>query len=283
MGIYTNSCSPDNQKSKKQIRDEAVFSHMPLIKEIAQNIQQKLPAGIDLETLLHEGIVGFLEAFEKYDPTRGVELGAYARPRITGQIIEFLRSLDLKGTRKIRSLGRKIDRARQRVETLYARQATDEEIAEVLGISLAEYHKTAAKTDTRIVSMHDAEYQEHKIQDIFSKNPAEIVENRDLIEKLASVMELLPDKLRLVITLYHYKELTFQEIAELLGVTEGRICQIYGDTIVFMRQLLENNNSLLININAHSFRTLTTIVSDLEELLSEPSLNLEQDLDLLLK
>lgn len=227
-------------------QEEIVDAYLPLVRLVAERIHRRLPPGIDLGSLIHSGIVGLLEALQRYDPKRGVAFQTYARYRIQGEIMEYLRSLDWV-SRSVRSWGRRVSAARTRLTGKFGREALPEEMANELGVSLDEYYRVDQKvSDATLLSLEDlsvaSEEDWRKTQDKFSNNPFQdplvCVEGKDLVEKLTAAIDVLPERERLVVSLYYHEELTLREIGEMLNLTEGRICQIHSQAVTRLRQAL---------------------------------------------
>ncbi|MBI3300675.1 MAG: FliA/WhiG family RNA polymerase sigma factor [Deltaproteobacteria bacterium] len=233
--------------AKEQAAQEAmVDAYLPLVRLVAERIHRRLPPGIDLGSLIHSGIVGLLEALQRYDPKRGVAFQTYARYRVQGEIMEYLRSLDWV-SRSVRAWGRRVAAARSRLTGKFGREASPEEMAGELGVSLEEYYRVDQKvSDATLLSLEDlsiaSEEEWKRAQEKFTHNPFQdpltSVEGKDLVEKLTAAIEKLPERERLVITLYYHEELTLREIGETLGLTEGRICQIHSAAVARLRQAL---------------------------------------------
>lgn len=230
-------------------REEIVDAYLPLVRLVAERIHRRLPPGIDVSSLIHSGIVGLLEALQRYDPKRGVAFQTYARYRIQGEIIEYLRSLDWV-SRSVRAWGRRVSAARTRLTGKFGREASPEEMARELGVSLDEYYRVDQKvSDATLLSLEDlgaaSEEEWRRAQEKFASNPFQdplvCVEGKDLVEKLTSAIDTLPERERLVVSLYYHEELTLREIGEMLGLTEGRICQIHSQAVARLRQALEDD------------------------------------------
>lgn len=235
--------SPRNDPS----REELIQSYLPLVRKVAEKVHRRLPPGVDLESLIHSGVIGLLEALERFDPTRGVAFEAYARYRIQGEVMQALRSLDWV-SRSVRAWGRKVEAARNELRGRFGREPEAEEMAGELAIDLEEYYRVEQKvSEATLLSLEDlslaSEETWAKARDEFRQRPYEdplsFVEHKDLIEKLASGIEELPERERMVITLYFHEELTLREIGEILHLSEGRVCQIYAQAVSRLRGTLE--------------------------------------------
>ncbi len=248
MASTAQASSSSSKKSKNALSsDEQVEAYLPLVRTVAERVYRRLPPGIDLDSLIHSGIVGLMQALQRYDSKRGVAFQTYARYRIQGEIIEYLRSLDWV-SRSVRSWGRRVATARNRLTGKLGREASPEEMAGELGVSLDEYYRVDQKVNaSTLLSLEEvtavSEENWKKTQDGFTKNPFQdplsAVEDKDLVEKLAGGIEELPERERLVVTVYDHEELTLREIGEVLHLTEGRICQIHAQAVVKLRQHLQ--------------------------------------------
>jgi RNA polymerase sigma factor for flagellar operon FliA len=246
-----------SQKEQKQVRfvlgqtaerakEDMIVQYLPLVRCVAEKVHRRLPPGVDLESLVHSGVVGLLEALDRFDPKRGVEFEIYARYRIQGEVMECLRSLDWV-SRSLRSWGRKIEAAKAKLAGKLAREPTAEEVAKKLDISLESYYRLDQQVndatllsleDSSILSEADWERTQEKCLYKAFLDPLSFVESKDLVEKLAAAVAALPERERMVVTLYHYEELTLREIGGILDLSEGRICQIFGQAVGRLRSAL---------------------------------------------
>src|SRR5215475_11900722 len=136
-------------------QEEIVDTYLPLVRLVAERVHRRLPPGIDVSSLIHSGIVGLLEALQRYDPGRGVAFQTYARYRIQGEIMEYLRSLDWV-SRSVRAWGRKMAVARTRLAGRLGREASPEEMASELGVALTEYYRVDQKvSEATLLSLED--------------------------------------------------------------------------------------------------------------------------------
>ncbi len=225
---------------------EGIHAYLPMVRYIAEKIHRRLPPGVDLESLIHSGVVGLLEALERFDPKRGVEFEVYARYRIQGEVMQCLRSLDWV-SRSVRSWGRKIDAARAKLSGQLAREPSSEEIAKELKIPIDSYYRFDQQvSDAALLSIEDLAVSAggdwEKNQERFTENgfvdPLRLVEDKDLVEKLTAALQELPERERLVMTLYYHEELTLREIGEIVELSEGRICQIFSQAVARLRAAL---------------------------------------------
>jgi RNA polymerase sigma factor for flagellar operon FliA len=227
-------------------KQEMIEKYLPLVRVVAEKVHRRLPPGVDLESLIHSGVVGLLEALGRFDPERSVEFEVYARYRIHGEVMQCLRSLDWV-SRSVRSWGRKIEAARLKLAGALVREPNAEEMAKELGIPLETYFRLDQQVnDSTLLSLEDlsiaSEADWNGAQEKFSHNPfidpLSFVENKDLLTKLASAVEKLTERERTIVTLYYHEELTLREIGEILNLSEGRICQIFKQVVAHLRAML---------------------------------------------
>ncbi len=223
-----------------------VQKYLPLVRFVAEKIHRRLPPGVDLESLVHSGVVGLLEALDRFDPKRGVEFEVYARYRIQGEVMQCLRSLDWV-SRSVRSWGRKIESARAKLAGKFIREPTADEMAKELEIPLESYFRLDQQVnDATLLSLDDlsigSEAAWERIQEKFVHDsfldPLTLIESKDLVEKLAAAVERLPERERMILTLYFHEELTLREIGEIFDLSEGRICQIFAQAVARLREML---------------------------------------------
>jgi RNA polymerase sigma factor for flagellar operon FliA len=223
-----------------------VTQYLPLVRFVAERVHRRLPPGVDLESLIHSGVVGLLQALDRFDPMRGVDFEIYARYRIQGEVMQCLRSLDWV-RRSVRSWGRKIEAAKTKLAGKFVREPTVEEMAKELEIPLESYFRLDQQVndatllsleDLSISSEADWERAQEKYPDSPFLDPLSFVESKDLVEKLGSGVAALPERDRLVVTLYYYEELTLREIGQILDLSEGRVCQILAQAVARLRGAL---------------------------------------------
>lgn len=215
-----------------------VEQYMGTIKSIADHIHKHLPPGISKDSLVQSGVVGLLEAAKRYDTTSVATFSTFSYYRVLGEMVGHLRSLDWV-SRSVRHWGRIFADADRKLEQILGRPAQDEEVADLLGLTLDYYHKIAGQVaNANLLSLEELETPSkeewrkeavglHKEQPF---DPALETEQNDLRRKLAAAMVGLPERQRQVVELYYFKEMTLKEVGEALGVTEGRACQILKRT-----------------------------------------------------
>jgi RNA polymerase sigma factor for flagellar operon FliA len=230
-------------QDKEAPSEELVSRYLPLVRFVAEKVHRRLPPGVDLEPLIQSGVVGLLEALKRYDPKRGVDFEVFARYRIQGEVMQCLRSLDWV-SRSVRAWGRKIEAARARLAGELVREPSAEELARALEIPLETFYRVDQQlNDATLLSLEDlsisseSEWERSQEKQSHSSfiDPLSFVESKDMVEKLTLAVEELPERERIVVTLYYHEELTLREIGEILDLSEGRICQIFGQAVARLR------------------------------------------------
>jgi RNA polymerase sigma factor for flagellar operon FliA len=227
----------------KTERDNLIMKYAPLVKTIVGRIAYKLPIDVsNRDDLINVGIIGLMEALEKYDHKRNVQFETYARFRIRGAILDELRARDWV-PRSVRNKDSRLEKAFQALKKTLGRQPDEEEVAEHLGLTLEQYFKLLDETKgIALISQEDLgpdamESENHA--DILGvtdhSNPMDMVAAKELQHKLKRVIDELPQKEKIVISLYYYDEMTMKEIGYILELTESRVCQLHTQAILRLR------------------------------------------------
>jgi RNA polymerase sigma factor for flagellar operon FliA len=227
------------QKVDASQKEDLILRFAPLIKLIVNRIALRLPPHVDSEDLVNSGVIGLMDAIEKYDPTRGTSFKTYAEFRIRGAILDELRTLDW-FPRSIRQKVNRVEGAYANLERQLGRAATDEEVAEALNINLEEFYEILAQASAvSLVSLYDMGREEGGEERSFLEcipngedDPATTLESQELYETVGKAIEKLPEKERMVISLYYYDEMTMKEIGKVLGLTESRVSQIHTKAVL---------------------------------------------------
>jgi RNA polymerase sigma factor FliA len=232
-------------------RDELILEHLPQIKYIAQRISTKLPSHVELNDLVSAGILGLLDAIEKFDPTRGVKFKTYAELRIKGAILDSLRNLDW-APRSLRKKSKDLERILRELEQKMGRPATDKEVCDAMEITLDEYYELV----DQIKGLNIGSFQELSgpdddknseplvkyIPDAPQMDPFFVFHKSEIQSILATAVDTLPKKERLVVSLYYFDELTMKEIGKVLGVNESRVSQLHTKAMLRLRTKLRKVN-----------------------------------------
>ena len=232
------------------LKEQIVLEHTPLIRYIVNRIAVRLPSHIDLDDLHNTGVIGLMDAIEKYDPEKNCKFKTYAEFRIKGAILDQLRSLDWV-PRSVRQKSRRLERAYGEVEQRLGRTASEEEVADSLGLQLEKFHELL--NQVRGISLVNLEeirgtnsdgdrtgtYADI-IEDVNSENPFASLKLAEMKQAIAQTIGSLPEKERLVISLYYYEDLNMKEIGQILGITESRVCQIHTKSVLRLRAKLKS-------------------------------------------
>jgi RNA polymerase sigma factor FliA len=235
-------------KGDPALRDRLIVTYAPLVKYVAGRLGSGLPAHVDDEDLVSYGLLGLIGAIERYDPDRDVKFETYAIARIRGAIIDELRALDWV-PRSVRSRARDIERAIAELEAKLARVPTDEEIAAKLGLTEEELDESLSEISRSSIAALDELWTISgssgdqvalidTIEDPEAPDPQGSLSQTELREAIADAIARLPEREKLVVTLYYYEELTLREIGEVLGVTESRVSQLHTKAILRLKARL---------------------------------------------
>ena len=239
-------------------RDNLVLEYSPLIKYIAQKIAARLPANIELDDLISSGVIGLMDAIEKYDETRDNKFKTYAEFRIRGAILDELRAQDWV-PRSVREKAKMLERCYSKIEREQGRHANDEEICKELNISKEEFHDLLNEVrsvsllsfdDISNFSKEDKRSLHGITNDGNSRTPTPFSEvDTAYIKKLISdAIRDLPEKQRLVLSLYYYEDLNLKEIGRVLDVTESRVSQLHTQAIIRLKGRLRNHWDEFLNL-----------------------------------
>jgi RNA polymerase sigma factor FliA len=226
------------------LRDRLILTYAPLVKFVAGRVGASLPAHVDEQDLVSYGLLGLIGAIERFDPEREIKFETFAMSRIRGAIIDELRSLDWV-PRSVRTRAREIERAIAALERDLLRVPTDEEIAAKLGVSLDELEASLHEISRSTVAALDELWSPSgggdqialidTIEDTQGPDPEFSLEQTEVREALAEAISGLPEREKLVVTLYYYEELTLREIGDVLSVTESRVSQLHTKAILRLK------------------------------------------------
>ncbi len=219
-------------------RERFVEAHLDLVRYLAARIAARLPSSVELEDLVHDGIVGLLHAIAKYDPRRGVRFRTYAEARIRGAILDGLRQRDWR-SRGARRARRELVETIERLTAERGRAVEEEEIAAALGCTLEEYReRLRASSAGPLLSLEELPAGLQPALSPSASDPGARLERRELVKIIVNEIARLPERERHVLALYYCDGLTMKEIGSVLGVTESRICQLHSQAVARLQAAL---------------------------------------------
>jgi RNA polymerase sigma factor FliA len=225
-------------------RDRLLLEHLPTVRYIARRIHERLPQHVELDDLISAGVVGLIDAFAKFDHGKKVQFKSYAQFRIRGAILDSLRTLDW-SPRELRRKGRAVEEAIRAVTQRLGRAPVEQEIAGEMELSLEEYQQLLGDLKGLEIGSLHMERSEDSGDEELSYIPGSPEEDPlfrclkgEMKQRLIDAIEELPEKERMVLTLYYYEELTMKEIGQTLGVVESRVSQIHSSAVLRLRVAL---------------------------------------------
>ena len=231
-------------------RERLVIAYSPLVKYVAGRMASGLPAPVEESQLISYGLVGLINAIERFEPELDIKFETYAITRIKGAIIDELHSLDWV-PRSVRARAREIEKANAKLEHQLQRAPTDEEMAAELGVSLEEFQDALPQISNWTVAALDELWtvadssgdQVSLLGELINERAPDsgtVTDQIDLNDRVADAIARLPDREKLVVALYYYKRLTLREIGEVIGVTESRVSQLHARAVLRLRSRLSD-------------------------------------------
>ncbi len=244
LAYMTNLWEEYSRTKAADIREELIINYIDIVKFIAGRLYASYGSNVEFDDLVSYGVFGLMDAIDKYDITRGVKFETYAQLRIRGAIIDQLREMDWL-PRSVRQKSKEIEKAYYDLERELGRPATDEEMADNLGLSLEDFQKKIQNiTAYSIVSLDDLLEQKREIttgeDDNQIETPENAVKNNEIKEMLIAAINNLPEKEKKVVSLYYYDELTYKEIGKILSISESRVSQIHTKAIIRLKNKIKN-------------------------------------------
>jgi RNA polymerase sigma factor for flagellar operon FliA len=225
-------------------RDLLLMEHLPTVRYLARRIHERLPQHVELDDLVSAGVVGLIDAFSKFDHKKKVQFKSYAQFRIRGAILDSLRTLDW-SPRELRRKGRAVEEAIRSVTQRVGRAPSEQEIAREMELTLAEYQALLGDLKgLEIGSLHMERSEDSGDEELAyvpgapEDDPLFRCLKGEMKQRLADAIDELPEKERMVLTLYYYEELTMKEIGLTLGVVESRVSQIHSSAVLRLRASL---------------------------------------------
>lgn len=236
------------KKIDRRTKEKLIIEYAPLIRFIAQKIAVRLPSNIEFDDLVSSGVIGLMDAIDKYDPTRDNKFKTYAEFRIRGAILDELRAQDWV-PRSVREKAKQLERAHVRLEQQLGRLPTEDEITKELKISKEEYFELLNQVKSvSILSLDEAgSFNSSDRKSILSllesckiPSPLTQLNLKTVKDVVTGAIESLPEKQRLVLSLYYYEDLNLKEIGDVLDVTESRVSQLHTQAILWLRRKLKS-------------------------------------------
>jgi|SRR5262245_13034993 RNA polymerase sigma factor FliA len=222
-------------------RDALINETLPLIRHIAHRVATRLPSSVEIRDLINAGVLGLLDAVDKFEPERKVKFKTYAEVRIRGAILDSLRNLDW-APRSLRKKSKDLERMYAELSQKLGRPATDEEVSEAMGENLDGFyalidqlHGLTIGSFENLTDGDDSDSYLNYYPDDGSNDPYVKFESNELTRLLIGAIDDLPEKERLVLSLYYYEEFTMKEIGALLGVNESRVSQLHTKAMLRLR------------------------------------------------
>jgi RNA polymerase sigma factor for flagellar operon FliA len=225
---------------KEQQREQRIVSNLELVKFQALRLYARVPSSVELNDLMSYGVMGLMDAVDKFDESRGVKFKTYAELRIRGAILDGLRELDWI-PRSLRKRQKELEAAFHKLENILGRAAEDEEVAAELGLEIEDYF--GLLNDLKGVTLGSLESSGgdsedsplNYLADSEENLPTVAVEKKQVKELLVKAIDLLPDKEKLVLSLYYFEGLTMKEVGKVLDITESRVSQLHSKAVLRMR------------------------------------------------
>ena len=229
-------------------RDAQLRQYTPLVRRLAHHMIAKLPPSVEVDDLIQVGMIGLTEAISRFEPTQGVQFETFASQRIRGAMIDELREGDWmsRGSRKSQ---KDIERAVNRLQQKLHRPSLESEIAEELGLALADYQRLLAKVrGTQLVYLEDISGHGDDEDSFLDRHagesesePSAVLQDQRMRTALVAAIKLLPDREQKIMSMYYEHDMNLKEIAAVLGVTESRICQLHSQSIARLRAKLREH------------------------------------------
>lgn len=226
-------------------RNKLIESYLPLVKVVAGRLGMHFPVYVDREDFINNGILGLVQAIERFDPEKGVKFETFATLRIRGAMLDAIRAQDWLPV-SVRQKARQVQETMRKLEAELGRAATDEEIAASLGIKTAELQQLWGQIQAATVVPLEEFSQSEQIEGGRQENSFAAIEAEAVRQTLGQAIDALPEKERLVVSLYYYEELTLKEISLVMKLSEARISQLHTKAVMRLRAELDQHRPSLL-------------------------------------
>lgn len=246
--VPTSSARPETFVSAtyehSSVSEEALREHLPMVRFLALRIRERLPQQVEMEDLISAGVVGLMDAMQKFDPEKKVQFRTYAQFRVRGAMLDSLRALDW-GPRDLRRKGRAVEEAIRSLSARLGKAPTESEIAREMGLDLSAYqHLLGELSGLELSSLNATPGEDAGVEALAllpagpEDDPFLQCQSNEMRRLLARAIEDLPERERMVLTLYYYEELTMREVGATLGVVESRVSQLHSSAMARLRVAL---------------------------------------------
>ena len=230
-------------------KDQLIQRFAPLVKRIAYHLMARLPSSVQVDDLVQNGMMGLLDAINRFEAGMGAQFETYAAQRVRGAMLDGLRENDWL-PRSLRRDFRRIEEAIAQLEQQFGRAPSEQELAKALSMTLAEYQKMLQDArGHQLISFEDMvedgedDYLERHLKDE-TNEPSQLLENQSLQTLLTQGIEQLPEREKLMMALYYEQDLNLREIGEVMGVTESRVCQLHSQAVARLRARIFGESGL---------------------------------------
>ncbi len=229
-----------------ELRERLVMRSVPLVHYLLGRMGISQEMGTDYEDMAHQGLLGLIEAVDRYDPKFGARFSTYASLRIRGKVLDYLRTSDWM-PRAARKRTRLIQKSISALWSENLREPTESELAEHMGIKVEEIQEGLSDSNRILVSLdlmmdgdQDGNAAMDGIKDDTQADPSSLMEENSLMTAMASAIQDLSEREQLILSLYYNDQLTFRDIGKVLGITESRVCQLHARTIMSLKEMMKN-------------------------------------------
>jgi RNA polymerase sigma factor for flagellar operon FliA len=226
-------------------KEAVIRAHLPLVKRIAYHLMSRLPASVEADDLIQAGLIGLLDAVERFDDSQGAHFETYATQRVRGAMLDELRDADW-ASRAMRKAGRQIENAIHTLQQRLQRPPTEQEIAGELKLSIDDYFDLLNDTrGAQLVYYEDLYSSDNddfldRFVDELAAGPFDVLSDQHFKQALVKAVVALPEREKMLMGMYYEQEMNFKEIGAVLGVSESRICQLHGQAIARLRGFLRD-------------------------------------------
>ncbi|MDX2503198.1 MAG: RNA polymerase sigma factor FliA [Gammaproteobacteria bacterium] len=225
----------------KQLADQLVEKYTPLVKKIAYHLSARLPADIHIDDIIQSGLIGLLDASKHYDPRQGAQFETYANIRIRGAILDEVRRSDWV-PKSVHKKARDLAAAMQEIELRTGRDARDIEVAQEMGISMEEYYQILKDSSScRMLSFDELDTDDTQSLGMFEDRQSDVVTevlDEEFRQRLSQAISGLPERERMVMSLYYDTEMNLKEVGKLIGISESRVSQLLSQAQLRLRARL---------------------------------------------